>query len=113
MSEVVVGCKLPHGIIINQAGKTIALAGANSSRIVGGFGMTSVDKDLMDVWMKDHKEFAPVKQGLIFVQESSGKAKDEATEKAEVKSGFEGIDPENPAPGIKPEGKINRKKAKE
>lgn len=108
MADVVVGCKLPHGLIINQAGHKIVLAGENSSRVIGGYGMTSVDKDLMSAWMADHKGFTPVKQGLIFFQESKAKAKDEATEKAKVKSGFEGIDPEKPGPGIEAATKIKK-----
>lgn len=103
MATVSVGCKLPHGLIIKTGGKSVALAGANSSAIIGGYGLTEVDKDFYDAWRKEFATFAPLKNELIFVQESRAKAEGRAKEQAEVKSGLEPLDPAKPAAGVKPE----------
>jgi hypothetical protein len=113
---VVVGCKLPHGLIIdlyepgtNEHGQKIMLAkhqpvtlkGANSSNIVGGFGLTEVDAEYWDAWAKQNAKFPAVVNGLIFAQDRRDRAADNAMDHAEAKSGFEGLDPENPVKGMK------------
>ncbi|MVW80182.1 hypothetical protein [Bordetella sp. 02P26C-1] len=104
MATVNVACKLPHGLIIELPGHpAVELAGANSRSAVAGFGMTKVDKEFFDRWAKAYADFPPVKRGLIFAQEREESARKEAAEKEKEKSGFEGIDPERPAPGIKAE----------
>ncbi len=101
-TTVVVGCKLPNGIIIHHMGKAHTLLGSNSSDIVGGYGMTVMDKELFDAWYDAHKDYQPVKQGLIFAHEKPESAKAIAKERGKVKSGFEGLDPNAPAPGLAP-----------
>jgi len=102
-TTVTVACKLPHGLIIKTGDKSVTLAGANSSAIIGGYGLTPVDKDFYDAWRKEYANFAPLKNELIFVQESRAKAEGQAKEQAEVKSGLEPLDPTKPASGVKPE----------
>lgn len=94
---VTIGCKLPQGLTIRHGGSTVKLAGANSSRIVGGFGMTQVDEDLAKAWFDARKNFAPVARGLIFIQASDARAQSEANEKKDLASGFEGISQDKPA----------------
>jgi hypothetical protein len=99
-----VGCKLPHGINMDIEGKRVTLAGTNSSLVIGGHGITeNVDKEFFDKWMDMHKESPMVKDGYIFANEKTNNVKAEATEKAKRKNGFEGIDPDNPGKGIKPD----------
>lgn len=86
---VVVGCKLPNGLVINYGGTNATLAGTNSSLIEGGHGLTTVDKDFWDLWLSEHKDYAPVAKGLIFAHEKEVNAKAEAKEKAKNKNGFE------------------------
>lgn len=102
MSTVTVGCKLPNGLVIELDEQRVVLNGANSSAIIGGFGMTEVNKALFDAWLAKHKDYEPVKQGLIFAQEKPANAQAEAKDKAKLKSGFEGLDPKKPAEGIEP-----------
>ena len=102
MSTVTVGCKLPNGLIIELDEQRVVLNGANSSNLIGGFGLTEVNKPLFDAWLEKHKDYEPVKQGLIFAQEKPANAQAEARDKAELKNGFEGIDPKKPAKGIAP-----------
>jgi hypothetical protein len=112
MPNITVGCKLPHGLIIRTGGKSVTLAGANSSRIVGGYGLTQVDKDFFDAWKTEFAQFPPLKQGLIFAQDKVAAAESQAKEQAEIKSGLEPLDIKAPVPGVaaeafegKPEGK--------
>lgn len=100
MATVTVGCKLPNGLHLDVQGKRHTLAGANSSRIIGGYGLTEVPKDFWDAWVAEHKDFPPVVNGEIFAQATSKSAEDKAKDQAEVRSGFEGLNPDNPAPGV-------------
>ncbi len=99
---VTVGCKLPNGLHLDHGGKRVTLKGINSSSVLNGHGIThGVDKDFFEAWMKAHKDDAPVKSGLIFAHASESSVRDEAKEKEKSKSGFERLDPDKPAPGIK------------
>jgi hypothetical protein len=108
-SRVTVGCKLPNGIIIHDEhmeeekgtdgavirkfvrhGDPIELAGANASMIIGGYGITrNVDGDFMRKWLKDNADFKPVRQGLIFCNDETDGAIDQARERETVVSGLE------------------------
>lgn len=103
MPNITVGCKLPHGLIIKTGGKAVTLNGANSARIVGGYGLTQVDKDFFEAWKKEFAQFPPLKHGLIFAQEKPASADSQAKEQADIRTGLEPIDPAKPAPGVRPE----------
>ncbi|ELY2788730.1 hypothetical protein SMC59_003189 [Cronobacter sakazakii] len=104
---IVVGCKLPNGLVVEQEGYTVTLNGANSSNVVGGYGLTEgVDKDAFEKWMEVHKNQPYVKNELVFAQAKANSAQSKATENASVKSGLEGLPQDKPAPGIeKADGK--------
>ncbi len=99
---VTVGCKLPNGIVIRHGDKSVELKGWNDEAIYFGHGLTEVDKDFWDAWIKDHADFAPVKGGFIFAQNNFASAKAESKEKEKEKTGLEGIDPKKPGRGITP-----------
>lgn len=103
MPNVTVGCKIVNGVILVHQGKRVLLAGAKSSRIIGGYGMTEVDKDFFDAWCKTNHDSALLSGNLIFAQDKPSLAEGKAKEQAEVKTGFEPIDPERPVPGVKAE----------
>jgi|HubBroStandDraft_1064217.scaffolds.fasta_scaffold66269_2 hypothetical protein len=113
--QVMVGCKLPHGLTIqlnrktvNDEGKTIwqpfgkkvTLAGRNASQIVGGFGMTSVDADFWDAWVEQNPTFRALENGLLFAEPRRDRAMDRAIDQKEAKSGSEPIDPDKPGKGL-------------
>lgn len=101
---VIVGCKLPHGLEVQIGGKTVVLNGANSSTIVGGYGLTpGVDKAAFDEWLATYADFPAVQKELIFAQATEKSAAAQANEQAAEKTGFEGLDPKKPAPGIEPD----------
>ncbi|EIZ9495688.1 hypothetical protein ACM92Y_002149 [Cronobacter malonaticus] len=104
---IVVGCKLPNGLVVEQDGYTVTLNGANSSNVVGGYGLTEgVDKDAFEKWMEVHKNQPYVKNELVFAQAKANSAQSKANENASVKSGLEGLPQDKPAPGIeKADGK--------
>ncbi|MEX3614242.1 MAG: hypothetical protein VB141_10935 [Burkholderia gladioli] len=102
MATVSVGCKLPHGLIIQIPGsKPIRLNGANSSILAHGHGVTDgVDKSFFEKWKELYKDFLPLKQGLIFSHDRADAVAAEASEKVKNRTGFEGLNADNPAPGI-------------
>lgn len=102
MSEtVIVGCKLPHGLKITLEGKTVVLNGTKSSVIAGGYGLThDVDKDFFDKFLSTYKDVPYVKNKMVFAQGKQASAESQAAELQNEVSGFEGINPDKPAPGI-------------
>jgi len=116
---VTVGCKLPHGLLIRlgdleeamvdgkqvkmfrPSGREIELKGGNAAGAIGGYGLThGVDADAWRGWDEAHKDFAPLARGLIFEVKRPADAAATAAERKNVKSGFEGIDPEKPGPKV-------------
>ena len=87
------------GLNIGIGDKSAKLNGSNSSNVIGGYGMTEVDKDLADAWFKDYANYGPVVDGLIFVQSSEANAKAAAKERKGVKSQLEPMVPKE-QPGI-------------
>lgn len=65
--------------------------------VIGGYGLTSnVPKDLWEEWLAQNADYPPVKNGLIFAHTQRRSAETYATEHAELKSGFDALNPENP-----------------
>lgn len=89
---VTVGCKLPHGLVLEVGSTSVTLNGANSSNIIGGYGLTEgVDKAFFDAWMEKNEHLPFVRNQLVFAQASADDAKASALEKAGEKTGFEGM----------------------
>jgi hypothetical protein len=102
MSNITVACKLPNGLILKVGNTAVTLNGANSSRIVGGYGLTTVDKDFYEAWAEKFASFQPLQNDLIFVQDTANKAEAQAKEQSDVRSGLEPLNPDTPVPGVKP-----------
>lgn len=106
MSTVLIGCKLPHGIVVKGIqGQDIKLNGMNTSMVAGGYGLTNVDADEAAVFFATHSDFAPVANNAIFTHQTD-KVSDIIAIGEELqgeKTGFEGLNPETPVPGLKPE----------
>lgn len=100
LTHVVVGCKLPNGLIIGHGGTRVHLNGANSSRIIGGYGMTRVEISFWEAWKKSSVDFEPLKRGVVFVQKDEDAAEEVAEDQKSITSGFEAIDPKRIAPGV-------------
>ena len=75
-----VGCKLPNGLIIEVDGKTAVINGTNTSKVIGGHGITeNVDADLFNAWIERNKERKVVKNELIFAHTQKESVKASAT----------------------------------
>ena len=98
---VIVGCKLPNGLIIEVGGQSVELNGANASNIIGGHGITyDVDADLFNAWMEAHQDRDMVKNGFVFAHDKAADTKAEAAEKADNATGLEAVDPNAPNAGV-------------
>lgn len=100
---VTVGCKLPHGLHLElhdaagQVTDRVTVAGANSSDIIGGHGVTlNVPKAFFEEWLKRNKGSAAVRNELIFAHTNANDVAAQARDNAKNKSGFERIDPDKP-----------------
>lgn len=114
--HIIIGCKLPSGITLQgTAGQDITLNGVNTSLVAGGFGLTNVDENEAAFLFAQYEDFGPFKNKSIFsygtdsVSDVAAMARDLQDEK----TGFEGMDPEKPAPGLKPEDEKQLDKALE
>jgi hypothetical protein len=106
-STVVVGCKLPNGIILGdheEPKKQFTLNGLNRANIIGAaYATTEVDAELWDAWYSVNKDFPAVKSGSIFQASNDASVKSIAREYKDRKTGFEPLDPK--AHGVKPADK--------
>lgn len=100
---VLVGCKLPNGLVIHR-GKwqtdswfEVKLAGANSSRLLGGYGQTRVDRAFMTQWMKDNAKTPAVVQGLIFFADKADDVESYFSNGG-LRTGLEPLDPTKSLP---------------
>ncbi len=106
---VTVYCKLPNGlryVVIDKDGAEHShiFHGLNHSSarlgIVPGAGVTHVPVDIWAAFMKERGTSRAVKNGLIFTASDASSGKAKATEREKEKTGFEGLDPNKPGPGL-------------
>ncbi len=112
MAEMItIGCKLPHGIVAQVSDTQIHINGANSSQVIGGYGQTVVDKSFYEQWASIYKDAAFFVNELVFIVKDARSFKDAATERQDVATGVEGVNPDKPGLGIKEdtEAKSRRK----
>ncbi len=89
---VVVGCKLPNGIVLDlpNSEKTVTLNGRNKAVIIGSdYGITDVDAEFWEAWHKVNKKFPAVVSGAIFVAATRQEADAKAKEFADRETGLE------------------------
>lgn len=100
-TTVIVGCKLPNGLILELGDKRVTIKGANSSNIIGGHGITEgVDKEFFDAWMAKNAGLQFVKAELLFAHEKAASTAAQAKEQADEKTGLEPLDPEAKPAGL-------------
>lgn len=107
LKEVLVGCKLPHGIILEVPHpdgeiETVELNGLNKVLIVGStFGATEVDAAFWEAWILKNAESDLVKSGSVFVAKDLRSLKAIGDENAKRETGFEPLDPNKLPKGLK------------
>lgn len=91
--SIVIGCKLPHGIILEHPSditKIIELNGKNKAMIIGSeYGITEVDSEFFEQWNLVNKNFPALKSGAIFMAKNTSDIVSMASEFKERKTGFE------------------------
>lgn len=94
MATVIVGCKLPNGLILESPIDPtikVELNGINREIIAGsGYGSTEVDAEFWKLWESQNKEFPPYKSQAIFVARS---APDIAAKAKELKEELTDLEP--------------------
>lgn len=108
MPKILIGCKLPHGVTLKGSkGQDIVINGMNTTRIVGGFGISYVDESEWAYVTMTYSDFDPILTGAIFTNSTAKVAEIAALgdELADQRTGFEGLNPEDPAHKLKPEDK--------
>jgi len=90
---VIVGCKLPTGIILESPldpGIKVELNGANKATIIGaGYGSTEVDDDFWQLWAAQNKDFPAFASHAIFVAKNSAEVVSVAKELKDERTGIE------------------------
>ena len=91
--NVLVGCKLPNGIIISDpinANIKVTLNGKNKALVIGAeYSTTEVDEEVWGRWHAANAKFEPVKSGAIFVAKSLADVNAIAKEYSGRKTGLE------------------------
>jgi hypothetical protein len=128
-NTVTVACKVPGGLVLELdgvkkdssiiagrdvdvhfgTGQTVTIVGsnarhpdaANPGREVAGYGLTEVPADFWAKWVEQHKGFPLLEKGLLFAQPTEDRSASQAKEQTALKSGREGMDPDNPMPRVK------------
>lgn len=112
MPKVVIGCRLPHGLILTHplSKQKVTLDGYHKSKIVARDGSpaatfvtTEVDQEFWDTWKTAYSGYAPLKSGAIFEARNETEAVSKAKELRKEKTGFEPL--EQSAIGVKPADK--------
>jgi len=108
MPDIIVACKLPHGLHLDVPGKgRVTLKGTalpedvrRENPLPGGFSLTSVDADFYAAWLKRNEDLEAVKRGFVFASARRDAAQGQARELDELETGLERLDPEKPPPGL-------------
>lgn len=92
-SKVLVGCRLPHGLIIEHPtdpNKKVELQGLNKTRIIGATHCTTeVDGEFWAAWKMFHDKHPALKSGAIFEAKDARSVEAKAKELEKEKTGFE------------------------
>ncbi len=107
---ILIGCKLPSGIVLDGPAGPIELNGMNTALVLGGFGLTHVKEDDWAYLSMMYEAHAAFKSNAIFTAGNANVADVAAvaSELRDEKTGLEGIDPNKPAKGLEPDSaKLN------
>lgn len=101
-ATVTVACKLPNGLnlghIHGDDKPHVILRGSNHPLAVGGYGLThGISADAWAEWSRQHAFLPALQNGLVFDHAKPQAAKMMAAEMAEVKSGLEPLNGDDPA----------------
>ena len=94
-AKVLIGCKLPHGLILEFNKERVKLSGLNSSQVIRATHVvTEVDADFWEAWklslqMNGKDVYAPLIAGAIFECKNETEVRSKVKELENEKTGFE------------------------
>jgi len=97
--KVTIGCRLPHGLVLEHNGVSVILKGKNTKVVAGmyipeqDFATTDVDADFWEAWFTQHSTFPAVLSGAIFIAKDAASAESIAKELRNEPTGMEQLDP--------------------
>jgi hypothetical protein len=111
-ATVTIACKLPNGLnlghIHGDEKPHVILRGSNHPLAIGGYGLThGISKDAWEKWKTQHAFLPALQNGLIFEHDKPGSARSMAAEMAEVQSGLEPLNGDNPAADERTRGEVD------
>jgi hypothetical protein len=87
---IVVACKVSNGLRLSQ---DVVIRGTHAegdpSRRPGGYVLTSVPRDLWEMWLRDNHDSAVVVNGLVFAEDDEDAARLRARRQSRTRSGLE------------------------
>lgn len=97
---ILVGCKLPHGLVLEHGGKKVTLQGLNKVQLIGARHMVNyVPEDFWNAWRAANPRFPALLSGAIFEGRNNDEIKGKAKDYSSRLTGFEKMKPE--AMGVK------------
>jgi len=97
--RVTIGCRLPHGLVLEHNGVSVTLKGKNTKVVAGmyipeqDFATTEVDADFWEAWFTAHSTFPAILSGAIFIAKDVASAEAIAKEFRNEPTGMEQLDP--------------------
>lgn len=101
-ATVTIACKLPNGLnlghIHGDDKPHVILRGSNHPLAVGGYGLThGIAADAWAKWKVQHEFLPALRNGLVFDHDKAGSARMMAAEMADVQSGMEPLNGDDPS----------------
>lgn len=115
---VMIGCKMPNGIVLNldkyevtnkeqglvrlvEGGAEVTLKGTarafgQPDTSINGVAYTRVSRDFWDRWLAEHKDFAPLRDGFILVAKTADEQKKIAREREGERGQFPRLEENDP-----------------
>lgn len=96
MANITIGCRLPHGIVLEVGDKLVNIKGLNSSMIIGADHFANeVDASFWKAWSEANADSRLLSSGALFSASNEKEAKAKAKDLKSVKTGLEPVDPDS------------------
>lgn len=99
--QIMVANKLPWGVHLDVPGRErVTIRGTSLPHgiqrevpLPGGYLLSPVDEEHWKAWIAANGKLTPVARGLIFAADTADATRGKAAEQAELRTGFEPMDP--------------------
>lgn len=111
-NTVLVACKIVNGLVISIGSREVLLNGPDRlpethEILPGSYGLTRVDQNFWEEWVKDKDQYAPIKNKSVFSAMTGRDLSSKGKEFSKIMTGMEKKSPSyfetkhKPLPGIK------------